>query len=255
MVGLHGRVQILEYVKEFEPQTTNGMKFFYFWVLYSYLVPITVYFTLDLIQIIHTIQITHGSNNSGCKVYEPVALSNLGLIDYAIIDTEGIITKNEQRVRSVYIKDRLYHVDAEDIGSIMANQGFQKKIQARRERSQGQRGSKRLDTIEARFSENGRSNSLDGINHTEGKLIQVESDDKDYDWIPEEGRKITPLTNPQYQASLNNINVLLNADRDLSEVGASHYHHKVDLVTIPLGKADESLDDKSPKVTLFNGFD
>ena len=258
MVGLHGRVQILEYVKEFEPESGNGLKFFYFWVLYSYLVPIAMYFTLDIIQIIHTVQLTHKDKKSYCKIYESIPLSSLGLIDYAIIDTEGVITKNEQEVRSIYIRDQLFEVDAKELSVKLHSPDYLKNLQERKETVQRPPATKRLEAEEVKQQEgHGKGTRFPSVSDKSmgGLAIGAESSDRIMSSVPEEGTKSKPVVETKFKHSIYNLNIDTNRTplkpefEDPQGQLQEDYEHSPMLADMPLQISEPQVEENSYAVT------
>ena len=128
MVGYIGDLAVKEYIKSYE-QYTDYVMFFYYLIEYANFVPLAIYFTLDLIEIIHFCKSRYVRNVGVRKhfitPYNPSALEDLGTIDYIIADTTSLSLDNSLRVQQIYVPGTFYTIQQEKVGE---------KVQVRSER-------------------------------------------------------------------------------------------------------------------------
>lgn len=171
-----------------------------------------------MLEIIHTIQVSHSNGKSFVKVYEPVTLSTLGLVDYAFIDTEGILTNNEQKVRSIYIKDTLFEVDTKEIDFSLRNREFQRSFNERKQHllSSMRRGSRTAEkTIDIPDLDAKFVRSTQSIQNYDD-LVSQNNTEAQPEAVPEEGNKSQPFTERQQKHSL----MLLNSSQKKYRLGS-----------------------------------
>ena len=118
------RVQDLDIVKEFEPDADNGRKFFSYLILYSPLLPIAVYGTIDIILLFQRYNLESAfsakrksSSNSNVqddmdkdqlKVLNPNTFPNLGQVSYCLLDKTGTLTTGDFKIKSVITQQKYY---------------------------------------------------------------------------------------------------------------------------------------------------
>ena len=99
----------------------NGLQFFFYIVLYSPFIPISLYGTLDIITLIQRYRLQRKYNREalknesmGIKVLNPDVLPNLGQVSYCLIDKTGTLTTGDFKVRRIVTTDKSYNIE-EDI--------------------------------------------------------------------------------------------------------------------------------------------
>jgi hypothetical protein len=103
----------------------DGVKFFFFVIQYANLVPLAIYFVLDIIEIVHyrksQMEFKSGPRRHFINTYNPIAFGNLGLIDYIIMDQSVLNLKNKLKIRNIYVDKRLYTIKQDDLITKVAN--------------------------------------------------------------------------------------------------------------------------------------
>lgn len=96
----------------------SGLKFFSYIVLYSPLLPISLYGSLDLIALLQRYILQRkyakkaAKENPGLsiKVLNPDVLSNLGQVSYCLIDKTGTLTTGDFKVRNIITTSKKYSI-------------------------------------------------------------------------------------------------------------------------------------------------
>ncbi len=99
----------------------SGLKFFSYIVLYSPLLPISLYGSMDLISLLQRFKLqrkfakaTRQDPAMGIKVLNPDVLSNLGQVSYCLIDKTGTLTTGDFKIRNIITTSKKYSIK-EDI--------------------------------------------------------------------------------------------------------------------------------------------
>ena len=120
-----GRSTELDYIKEYETYYDSGVKFFFYVVQYANFVPLSIYFTLDIIEIIHyrknEFSQKKGLRKHFISTYNPTSFANFGLIDYVVMDQSALNLQNKLRVKNIYLDRRLYNIKQEELSVKVAN--------------------------------------------------------------------------------------------------------------------------------------
>lgn len=111
------------------PGAYMGLSFLTFWILYSYLVPISLFVTLEIVKfwqafvfinsdphMVYTCPLPAGDSagDDEEELVEPAKARNsnlnedLGMVQYVFCDKTGTLTQNEMRLRRIAIKDAVY---------------------------------------------------------------------------------------------------------------------------------------------------
>jgi len=93
--------------------------FFFYIIQYASFVPLSIYFTLDVIEMIHyckcRYQKKEGSRSHFITPYNPSAFADLGTIDYVITDTTALSLDSHLKVLQVYVPGVLYTIQQDDL--------------------------------------------------------------------------------------------------------------------------------------------
>ena len=106
-------------------EITDGRKFFSFLILYSPLIPIAIYGTLDMIILFQRKNLQNafapkstGTTKSEIKVLDPNTFPNLGQVSYCFLDKTGTLTTGDFRVKAIISNGKNYAIDTNEIQSM-----------------------------------------------------------------------------------------------------------------------------------------
>lgn len=101
------------------------MKFFSYIIEYANFLPITIYFTLDLIEIIQykksILDHTKSRRRHFVQPFNTQSLGNLGLIDYVVMDESALKLQNKLKVKNIYIHKKVYTIRQDDLNIKVLN--------------------------------------------------------------------------------------------------------------------------------------
>ena len=117
-VVLIAQASELNLILQFEEDAKNGLKFFFYIILYSPFMPLAIYGTIDLIVLIQRRNLTRNFEklatnqpDMALRVINPDALPNLGQITHCLIDKTGTLTSGEFKVQSILMNQSQYRIN------------------------------------------------------------------------------------------------------------------------------------------------
>lgn len=100
------------FIVSYDPDFTNGMKIFNLIILYSQLLPANFYLLYDMITLINKFkaQIYLNSKNQYLQVNNPASLSDLGNVDYMLLDKTGTLTTSYYKLDTFLFGSQSFHL-------------------------------------------------------------------------------------------------------------------------------------------------
>lgn len=138
-IVLIAKTKDLEFLQKFDEDISNTIHIFTYLILYSPMVPIAIYGTLDFLSIMEKFKLQRKYNRTGklensgkgkkkgkgkenkenkavyskipedyLRVNDPMSLSNLGHVDFVCIDKTGTLTKPSFTISKLYANEKIY---------------------------------------------------------------------------------------------------------------------------------------------------
>lgn len=115
----------LTFILEYDSTITDTIRIFTYIILYSPMVPLSLYGTIDFVTIIEKIKLERKYNrllltipDAYFNINNPSILPNLGHIDYVCLDKTGTITKPNFNLSRIYVNNKIYIFSDESLNNL-----------------------------------------------------------------------------------------------------------------------------------------
>ena len=120
-----GDITVLSFIQITE-RYASSIKFFFYLIQYANFVPLSIYFTLDIIDIVHFYKSSTsydiGTRKHFIIPYNPTVFANLGTIDYAVIDSTALTCDNPLKVQQIFLSGVFYSFRRSDLNDKLSVQ-------------------------------------------------------------------------------------------------------------------------------------